>query len=81
MTAADRKQRLQRLERILVWSPIYFVTTCTNERRPIWPQNLFTGLLFNSLEKVSIAAHGSAPTYLCLTTFIYSSGLTIGRSN
>ena len=35
MTTADRKQRLQRLERILIWSPIYFVTTCTNERRPI----------------------------------------------
>jgi putative transposase len=35
MTAENRKQRLHRLERIYVRSPIYFVTTCTADRRHI----------------------------------------------
>src|SRR6266516_985393 len=35
MTAEDRKQRLHRLELIYVRSPIYFVTTCTANRRHI----------------------------------------------
>ena len=34
MTADDRKERLRRLDRIFVRTPIYFVTTCTNRRRP-----------------------------------------------
>ena len=33
MTAENRKQRLGRLELILVRSPIYFVTACTHNRR------------------------------------------------
>ena len=32
---ADRKKRLHRLELIYVRSPIYFVTTCTFERRKL----------------------------------------------
>jgi putative transposase len=35
MTAENRTQRLHRLERIYVRSPIYFVTTCTANRRHI----------------------------------------------
>src|SRR5947208_15519754 len=35
MTADDRKQRLHRLDRIFFRTPIYFVTTCTNNRRAI----------------------------------------------
>ncbi|PYL99684.1 MAG: hypothetical protein DMF19_11770 [Verrucomicrobia bacterium] len=35
MTAADRKQRLHRLDRIFVRTPLYFVTTCTSNRRAI----------------------------------------------
>jgi hypothetical protein len=35
MTAENRKQRLHRLERIYVRSPIYFVTTCTTNRSNI----------------------------------------------
>jgi len=35
MTADYRKQRLQRLDRIFFRTPIYFVTTCTNNRRAI----------------------------------------------
>jgi hypothetical protein len=35
MTADDRKQRLHRLDRLFFRSPIYFVTTCTNNRRAI----------------------------------------------
>src|SRR5438105_1723284 len=35
MTADDRKQRLRRLDRIFVRRPIYFVTTCTHNRRSI----------------------------------------------
>ena len=35
MTADDRKQRLRRLDQIFVRTPIYFVTTCTNNRRAI----------------------------------------------
>ena len=35
MTAGARKQRLQRLDRIFVRTPIYFVTMCANNRRPI----------------------------------------------
>jgi len=35
MTADDRKQRLHRLDRIFVRTPIYFVTTCTRNRRAI----------------------------------------------
>jgi putative transposase len=35
MTAEDRKQRLRRLDRIFVRTPIYFVTTCTDNRRQI----------------------------------------------
>jgi putative transposase len=33
MTAENRTQRLHRLERIYVRSPIYYVTTCTPNRR------------------------------------------------
>jgi len=32
MTADDRKQRLHRLDQIFSRRPIYFVTTCTNNR-------------------------------------------------
>src|SRR5213083_1196499 len=35
MTADDRKQRLHRLDRIFLRTPIYFVTTCTNNRSAI----------------------------------------------
>ncbi|MEY2487173.1 MAG: REP-associated tyrosine transposase [Verrucomicrobiota bacterium] len=35
MTAENRKQRLQRLELLFVDSPIYFVTACTQNRRPL----------------------------------------------
>src|SRR5438067_1903462 len=35
MTAEVRKQRLHRLDRIFVRTPIYFVTTCTNNRRAV----------------------------------------------
>jgi REP-associated tyrosine transposase len=35
MTADDRKQRLHRLDQIFFRTPIYFVTTCTNNRRAI----------------------------------------------
>jgi putative transposase len=35
MAAENRKQRLHRLDRIYVRSPISFVTTCTAERRDI----------------------------------------------
>jgi putative transposase len=35
MTAEDRTQRLHRLERIYVRSPIYFITTCAADRRQI----------------------------------------------
>ena len=35
MTADDRKKRLCRLDRIFIRTPIYFVTTCTENRRPI----------------------------------------------
>jgi putative transposase len=35
MTADHRKQRLRRLDQIFVRTPIYFVTTCTNNRRAI----------------------------------------------
>jgi REP element-mobilizing transposase RayT len=38
MTAGDRKQRLRRLDQIFVRTPIYFVTTCTENRRPIFAQ-------------------------------------------
>src|SRR6266403_976962 len=38
MTADDHKQRLRRLNQIFVRSPIYFVTTCTRNRRPILPE-------------------------------------------
>src|SRR3954470_24007573 len=31
----SRRERLRRLDRIFVQSPIYFVTTCTSGRRPI----------------------------------------------
>ena len=33
MTAENRKQRLRRLDLVFVRSPIYFVTTCTHDRR------------------------------------------------
>ena len=35
MTADNRKQRLRRLDRTFVRTPIYFVTTCTDNRRQI----------------------------------------------
>jgi REP element-mobilizing transposase RayT len=35
MTAEDRRQRLQRLDRVFVRTPIYFVTTCAHKRRSI----------------------------------------------
>jgi putative transposase len=35
MTAEGRKKRLRRLELIYVRSPIYFVTTCTSDRRKL----------------------------------------------
>ena len=35
MTAENRTQRLHRLERIYIRSPIYFVTTCADNRRHI----------------------------------------------
>ncbi len=35
MTADDRTQRLHRLDQIFFPTPIYFVTTCTNNRRAI----------------------------------------------
>jgi len=35
MTAEDRKKRLHRLELVYVRSPIYFVTTCTSDRRKL----------------------------------------------
>jgi REP element-mobilizing transposase RayT len=35
MTADDRKQRLHRLDQIFFRTPIYFVTTCTSNRRAI----------------------------------------------
>src|SRR5439155_24975656 len=35
MTADDRKQRLHRLDRIFLRTPIYFVETCTNNRSAI----------------------------------------------
>src|SRR5207248_1824873 len=35
MTAEVRKQRLRRLDRMFVRRPIYFVTSCTNNRRAI----------------------------------------------
>lgn len=35
MTAENRKQRLQRLDRLFVRFPIYHVTACTNHRRRI----------------------------------------------
>ena len=35
MTADDRKQRLQRLDRVFLRTPIYFVTTCADKRRSI----------------------------------------------
>src|SRR5438067_9785049 len=38
MTADDSKQRLRRLDRIFVPTPIYFVTTCTQNRRSILAQ-------------------------------------------
>ena len=34
-TAENRKQRLRRLDRIFVRTPIYYVTTCTDNRREI----------------------------------------------
>jgi putative transposase len=35
MTAENQTRRLHRLERIYVRSPIYFVTTCTADRRHV----------------------------------------------
>ncbi len=35
MTADNRKQRLRRLDRIFVHTPIYYVTTCTDNHRQI----------------------------------------------
>jgi putative transposase len=35
MTAENRKQRLHRLDLVFVRSPIYFVTTCTRDRRKL----------------------------------------------
>src|SRR5690349_3100648 len=35
MSAEIRKQRLHRLDRVFVRSPIYFVTACTKKRRKI----------------------------------------------
>jgi putative transposase len=35
MTAENRKQRLRRLDRVFVRTPIYFITTCTDNRRQI----------------------------------------------
>jgi hypothetical protein len=40
MTADDRKQRLQRLDRIFFRTPIYFVTPCTNNGRAILAEHL-----------------------------------------
>jgi REP element-mobilizing transposase RayT len=39
MTAKNRTQRRDRLERIYVRSPVYFVTTCTPNRRRILGAN------------------------------------------
>ena len=36
MTAENRKQRLRRLDPLVVYSPIYFVTACTEHRRKLF---------------------------------------------
>jgi REP element-mobilizing transposase RayT len=55
MTADNRKQRLRRLDRTFVRTPIYFVTTCTDNRRQI--------LASESIRKTFVGFAKEGPRY------------------
>jgi hypothetical protein len=80
MTAENRKQPLHRLDRMLYRTPIYFVTTCTNNRRAILARESVHEAFVRFAEKG--AQHGACTGGYVLmpTIFTLSSDWMIARS-
>jgi hypothetical protein len=70
----SRPERLHRLDRIFPSFPIYFVTACTFDRKPVLTKReVHNAFLKHSLATGRSAARTLARTSSCAITCIYSS--------
>lgn len=66
-------KHLRRLERIWIDAPIYFITTCTRDRRPVLARDGVAAILLANGVRLMIDMGGlSAGTLLCLIMSISS---------